>query len=55
MTDKKLTMEAIAEKIHKGFGDDLHVIYTDDNADKLVFHIRLTNSATDKDSEVFVC
>lgn len=29
MTDKKLTMEAIAEKIHQGFGNDLQVIYTD--------------------------
>lgn len=52
MTDKKLTMEAIAEKIHSGFGSDLHTIYTDDNADKLVFHIRLNNSANLKDSEV---
>eukprot|EP00080_Pristionchus_pacificus_P004343 PDM64363.1 hypothetical protein PRIPAC_52619 [Pristionchus pacificus] len=43
MTDKKLTMEAIAEKIHNGFGDDLNVIYTDDNADKLVFRLRITN------------
>uniref|UniRef100_A0A7E4VMI7 DNA-directed RNA polymerase subunit n=1 Tax=Panagrellus redivivus TaxID=6233 RepID=A0A7E4VMI7_PANRE len=51
MTDKKLTMEMIADKITKGFGDDLHVIYTDDNAEKLVFHLRLQNSPGDKDSE----
>ncbi|KAH7696551.1 DNA-directed RNA polymerase, partial [Aphelenchoides avenae] len=51
MTDKKLTMEAVAEKIHQGFGDDLHVIYTDDNADKLVFHLRLSNQSQDKGEE----
>uniref|UniRef100_A0A915EB24 DNA-directed RNA polymerase subunit n=1 Tax=Ditylenchus dipsaci TaxID=166011 RepID=A0A915EB24_9BILA len=51
MTDKKLTMEAIAERIHSGFGDDLKVIYTDDNADKLVFHLRLSSQATDKESD----
>ncbi|TKR81910.1 hypothetical protein L596_015707 [Steinernema carpocapsae] len=44
MTDKKLTMEAIAEKIQHGFGDDLNVIYTDDNAEKLVFRLRIANS-----------
>lgn len=51
MTDKKLSMETIAEKIHSGFGNDLHVIYTDDNAEKLVFHIRLSNSGPVKDTE----
>ncbi|VDK54176.1 unnamed protein product [Anisakis simplex] len=48
MTDKKLTMEAIADKIHQGFGDDLNVIYTDDNAEKLVFRLRITNPDMDK-------
>uniref|UniRef100_A0A914V1B5 DNA-directed RNA polymerase n=1 Tax=Plectus sambesii TaxID=2011161 RepID=A0A914V1B5_9BILA len=52
MTDKKLTMEAIADKIHQGFGEDLNVIYTDDNADTLVFRIRITNQDGDKGSEV---
>jgi DNA-directed RNA polymerase II subunit RPB1 len=51
MTDRKLTMEMIASKINKGFGDDLHVIFTDDNAEKLVFHMRLQNSPSDKDTE----
>ena len=51
MTDKKLTMEMIADKVSKGFGDDLHVIYTDDNAEKLVFHLRLQNASIEKDSE----
>jgi DNA-directed RNA polymerase II subunit RPB1 len=51
MTDKKLTMEMIAEKIHAGFGDDLHVIYTDDNADKLVFRIRINSNVDEKSEE----
>lgn len=52
MTDKKLSMEAIAEKINQAFREDLQVIYTDDNADKLVFHLRLSNQSPDKDGEV---
>ena len=48
MTDKKLTMEAIAEKINLNFKDDLQVMYTDDNADKLVFHVRLNGNPSDK-------
>ncbi|ETN67346.1 DNA-directed RNA polymerase II largest subunit [Anopheles darlingi] len=43
MTDKKLTMEQIAEKINAGFGDDLNCIFNDDNADKLVLRIRIMN------------
>lgn len=52
MTDKKLTMEAIADKIHQGFGDDLNVIYTDDNAEKLVFRLRITNQDGNKGGDV---
>ncbi|CAJ0594393.1 unnamed protein product [Cylicocyclus nassatus] len=52
MTDKKLSMEHIADKIQQGFGDDLNVIYTDDNADKLVFRLRITNQPSDKSAEV---
>lgn len=44
MTDKKLTMESIAEKISIGFGDDLNCIFNDDNAEKLVLRIRIMNS-----------
>ncbi|KAH9405461.1 DNA-directed RNA polymerase II subunit RPB1 [Tyrophagus putrescentiae] len=43
MTDKKLSMEQIAEKISAGFGDDLNCIFNDDNADKLVLRIRIMN------------
>ncbi|XP_003740810.1 DNA-directed RNA polymerase II subunit RPB1 [Galendromus occidentalis] len=48
MTDKKLTMEQIAEKINAGFGDDLNCIFNDDNADKLVLRIRIMNNDGDK-------
>ena len=48
MTDKKLTMEQIAEKISATFGEDLHCIFNDDNAEKLVFRIRLMNSDEQK-------
>lgn len=44
MTDKKLTMEQIAEKINLGFGDDLNCIFNDDNAEKLVLRIRIMNN-----------
>ncbi|XP_043274363.1 DNA-directed RNA polymerase II subunit RPB1 [Venturia canescens] len=48
MTDKKLTMEQIAEKINAGFGDDLNCIFNDDNAEKLVLRIRIMNSDDSK-------
>ncbi|XP_022650291.1 DNA-directed RNA polymerase II subunit RPB1-like isoform X2 [Varroa destructor] len=51
MTDKKLTMEQIAEKINAGFGDDLNCIFNDDNADKLVLRIRIMNSEGEKFTE----
>ncbi|EDO39976.1 predicted protein [Nematostella vectensis] len=44
MTDKKLTMEQISEKINLGFGDDLNCIFNDDNAEKLVLRIRIMNN-----------
>ncbi|XP_033231240.1 DNA-directed RNA polymerase II subunit RPB1 [Belonocnema kinseyi] len=48
MTDKKLSMEQIAEKINAGFGDDLNCIFNDDNAEKLVLRIRIMNSDDSK-------
>ena len=48
MTDKKLTMEQIAEKINAGFGDDLNCIFNDDNSDKLVLRIRIMNKGDNK-------
>ena len=47
MTDSKLTMEQIAEKINQGFGDDLNCIFNDDNAEKLVLRIRIMNTGDD--------
>uniref|UniRef100_A0A915EP63 RNA polymerase Rpb1 domain-containing protein n=1 Tax=Ditylenchus dipsaci TaxID=166011 RepID=A0A915EP63_9BILA len=40
----------VAEKIHAAFGEDLKVVFADDNAEKLVFHLRLSSQAG-KDSE----
>ena len=48
MTDKRLTMEQIAEKVNAGFGDDLNCIFNDDNAEKLVLRIRIMNSDDSK-------
>ena len=48
MTDKKLTMEQIAEKISATFGEDLNCIFNDDNAEKLVLRIRLMNNDEQK-------
>ena len=51
MTDKRLTMEHISEKINAGFGDDLNCIFNDDNAEKLVLRIRIMNSDDGKDDD----
>ena len=48
MTDKKLTMEQIAEKISATFGEDLNCVFNDDNAEKLVLRIRLMNNDEQK-------
>ena len=55
MTDKKLTMEHISEKINLGFGDDLNCIFNDDNAEKLVLRIRIMNNDDGKFQEVTCC
>ena len=56
MTDKKLTMEQIHEKIIATFGDDINCIFNDDNAEKLVMRIRLLTGDEDKyQSEVRAC
>ncbi|XP_055905536.1 DNA-directed RNA polymerase II subunit RPB1-like [Eupeodes corollae] len=44
MTEKKLSMELIAEKIGLAFGDDLKCIFNDDNAEQLILRIRIKNS-----------
>lgn len=68
MTDKKLTMEQISDKISSHFGEDLNCIFNDDNAEKLVLRIRLMSGDGGKmdevrggrevrgeDSKMFVC
>ena len=51
MTDKKLTMEQISEKINAGFGDDLNCIFNDDNAEKLILRIRIMQNDGKTDEE----
>ncbi|XP_037082443.1 LOW QUALITY PROTEIN: DNA-directed RNA polymerase II subunit RPB1-like [Pollicipes pollicipes] len=48
MTDQRLTMEQISEKINAGFGDGLNCIFNDENAEKLVLRIRIINSDDSK-------
>ena len=37
--DKKLSMSDIAERIDREFNDELHCIFSDDNADKLILRV----------------
>ncbi|CAI5984210.1 unnamed protein product [Closterium sp. NIES-65] len=48
MVDKKLTMEAIGDKISKEFDKDLTCIFSDDNAPKLILRIRILNEEAAK-------
>ncbi|BAS92312.1 Os05g0151000 [Oryza sativa Japonica Group] len=48
MVDKKLSMADIAEKINHEFDDDLSCIFNDDNADKLILRVRITNDEAQK-------
>ena len=50
MTDKRLTMEDISEKINAGFGDDLNYI-VNYSAEKMVLRIRIMNSDDGKDDK----
>ena len=52
MTDKKLTMEHIADRIIIHYGDDFKCIFTDDNAEKLILRIRLLSSEQQKPTDV---
>eukprot|EP00850_Spirogloea_muscicola_P018640 SM000173S03009 [mRNA] locus=s173:142606:150701:- [translate_table: standard] len=48
MVDKKLTMEAIGEKINQEWSDDLTCIFSDDNAEKLILRVRIMNEEAAK-------
>eukprot|EP00208_Stichococcus_sp_RCC1054_P006669 CAMPEP_0206139996 /NCGR_PEP_ID=MMETSP1473-20131121/7953_1 /ASSEMBLY_ACC=CAM_ASM_001109 /TAXON_ID=1461547 /ORGANISM="Stichococcus sp, Strain RCC1054" /LENGTH=969 /DNA_ID=CAMNT_0053533969 /DNA_START=9 /DNA_END=2918 /DNA_ORIENTATION=- len=49
MVDKKLTMGDIAEKIDREFNDELHCIFSDDNAEKLILRLRILTEEGGKD------
>ena len=48
MTDKKLSMEQIAEQITSYFGSDLNCIFNDDNSEKLILRIRVMHGGGEK-------
>lgn len=41
MLDKQLSMSQVAEKISQSFGEDLFVMWSEDNADKLIIRCRV--------------
>lgn len=47
MVDKKLSMSDIAERIDREFTDELHCIFSDDNAEKLILRVRCCSTAHD--------
>jgi DNA-directed RNA polymerase II subunit RPB1 len=51
MTDKKLTMADIAHKIYEEWGTDLHTIFEDDNAEKLILRVRMVSEAAQEKGE----
>ena len=44
MVDKKLLLSEVAERINADFGEELHCLFNDDNADKLILRIRCGSS-----------
>ena len=51
MLDKQLTMSQVAGKIMENFGDDLFVIWSEDNAEKLVVRCRIMREEKALDDE----
>ncbi|CDK25021.1 unnamed protein product [Kuraishia capsulata CBS 1993] len=51
MLDKQLTMSQVAEKISENFGDDLFIIWSEDNAEKLVIRCRIVRDVKAMDEE----
>jgi len=49
--DKNLQMQTTAERISKDWGNDLHIIWSDDNAEQLVLQIRIKNEDEQKIQE----
>jgi DNA-directed RNA polymerase II subunit RPB1 len=52
MTDKKLTVREVGERIIADFLGDLDVIFTDDNAEELVLRIRLLKEVAEIEADV---
>nr|ANJ43281.1 RNA polymerase II largest subunit [Sugiyamaella mastotermitis] len=54
MLDKQLTMSQVAEKISESFGEDLFVMWSEDNADKLIIRCRVVRDPkeVDEDNEI---
>ncbi|KAK4532844.1 hypothetical protein CCYA_CCYA14G3701 [Cyanidiococcus yangmingshanensis] len=48
MIDKRLRLSDVARKLRAEFGGDLSVVYSDDNAEKLVMHIRMAGDEYEK-------
>jgi DNA-directed RNA polymerase II subunit RPB1 len=59
MTDKRLTMKQIAEKVNAEFGNSLKLIFSDDNAEKLVLRIHFimdsdgSSDSSDEEEQVY--
>jgi len=51
MTDKKLTVREVGERIIRDFHGDLDCIFTDDNAEELVLRIRLLKEVQEMNAE----
>uniref|UniRef100_A0A7R9ZZU0 DNA-directed RNA polymerase n=1 Tax=Pyrodinium bahamense TaxID=73915 RepID=A0A7R9ZZU0_9DINO len=51
MTDKKLTVREVGERIIRDFYGDLDCIFTDDNAEELVLRIRLLKETQEMNQE----
>ena len=49
MLDKNLTMQEVSRAIISEFGNDIQVIASDDNSDKLVIRCRIVEDAAEKD------
>ncbi|ANZ74287.1 BA75_00604T0 [Komagataella pastoris] len=52
MLDKQLTMNQVADKISEVFSDDLFVMWSEDNADKLIIRCRVIRDPKAMDEEL---
>ncbi|CAM9278362.1 unnamed protein product, partial [Heterosigma akashiwo] len=48
VADKNLRMQEVAARMAETYGQDLHVIFTDDNAEHLVLRVRIVSDEEDK-------